>query len=844
MEFPKFIAFLSVLWFLATSAFAQCDSLFLGDDQTLCGGQTLLLDAGEGALTYLWNNGSTSQTIYVNEPGQYWCTVQIVDSNNMVINGNFNSGYTGFQSDYVHNPVSVYAEGTFAVTTSPALVHPNFAGCTDHTTGTGKMMVVNGAPIPDQNVWFMSLPVTPNTDYHYSGWFTSVHFDNPALLDLSINGVSIEQVSLSNATCYWQNFYAVWNSGENTSIELQIVNQNTVMNGNDFAIDDISLFEACIVTDTINITLAPDPIINLGPDTIVCEGNPLILEPGGPYSQYLWQNGSQEPTLEVTQSGLYWVIVTNEFGCTGIDSIEVEVAPVPDIALGNDTTLCEGDGLLLVPGNGYTSYTWQDNSTGSTYNVTVPGTYWVTVTNDYDCAASDTIHIDFASPPDIDLGNDTSACIGDELVLSPGPGYLTYTWQDNSTGPVYMVTQPGLYWVTVTNACAEDTDTIHISFYPSPEPDIGNDTILCNGQSLTLEPGSSFASYLWQDGSALPFLVVNTTGFYSVEVSNAFGCYQSDEVFIDFANPQIELGDSIIDCLGDTLWLDAGPGFETYLWQDGWDNREYPVTVTGTYQVSVSDTNNCPASDAVWIDFVQPPVFDLGGNQSICEGDTLILFAPPGNYTYYWNGIPGTDQYSVTQEGPCALTLVNACDSVTDEIYIAEVSIPEVDLGEDQVADAGAIIMLDAGPGYDDYLWQDGFNGQILEVTENSPHSEDGLFYVEVTLGPCKSSDSILIEFFNIWAPMVITPNGDGRNDLFLPDPERWQGIQEHHIMVFNRWGEQVWESSDFESGWDGRQNGKVVSDGTYYWILEAFYGNPEIKKILKGSLTVIGSAD
>jgi gliding motility-associated-like protein len=88
----------------------------------------------------------------------------------------------------------------------------------------------------------------------------------------------------------------------------------------------------------------------------------------------------------------------------------------------------------------------------------------------------------------------------------------------------------------------------------------------------------------------------------------------------------------------------------------------------------------------------------------------------------------------------------------------------------------------------------------------------------------------------------VITPNGDGSNDYFKPDQKCWQGINQHKMMVFNRWGEKIWESNDFEAGWDGKRNGRYVSDGTYYWILDVYYGPENLKQTLKGSLTVLGT--
>ncbi len=844
MQFIKILFFITLPLLLAQPAFSQCDSTFLGEDKVLCPGETVQLDAGNGAFTYLWNNGSTGQFITVNEAGKYWCTVEMIDSTNIVNNGFFTAGNIGFQSDYTYNPVSVYVEGTYAVTTNPHIVHPDFSNCGDHTTGTGKMMVVNGAPIANQKVWHETLPVTPNTDYHYSGWFTSVFWDNPAVLNLSINGSSIAQVNLTNATCLWQNFYALWNSGNNTSIDLQIVNQNTTMSGNDFAIDDISLFKVCILTDTIQVFAAPGPVVNLGNDTTICEGSTLILNPDSTFTGYLWQDGSVEPNYEVTETGLYWVLVTDFFGCTGGDSIQIDVAALPVIELGNDTALCDGQTLVLNPGSGYNSYVWQDNSTGSTYNVTSSGKYWVTVYGENDCSVSDTINVLFAPWPQIDLGNDTTLCEGEQLVLSANPGYDSYTWQNNSSGLSYTVTQPGLYWCIVSNSCSSDADSILINYSSLPDLNLGNDTVICNGEVLTLQPGSSYSSYQWQDGSIFPFLDVTSSGNYSVVVSNSFGCTTSDEIFVDVSSPQVELGGDSIHCEGDTVMLNAGPGFESYLWQDGSSAQFFDVTASGDYAVSVTDQYNCMASDSVSIGFIQAPVADLGEDKTFCAGDTLILQAPQGDYTYYWNGEPGSDKYYVTSQGNYSLAVVNPCDSAYDEIYVTVIAIPQVDLGEDQLAFPGETVQLDAGPGYNSYLWQNGYTGEILDIDANTVTPVDDIYYVEVSLGSCKSSDSVKVEFFDVAVPIVITPNGDGLNDIFRPYPGQWQGINQSHMEVFNRWGERVWESDDFESGWDGKQHGKVVADGTYFWLLEVFYGPQELKKILKGSLTVLGSQD
>jgi len=147
---------------------------------------------------------------------------------------------------------------------------------------------------------------------------------------------------------------------------------------------------------------------------------------------------------------------------------------------------------------------------------------------------------------------------------------------------------------------------------------------------------------------------------------------------------------------------------------------------------------------------------------------------------------------------------------------------------------------LDAGT-FQTYQWNNDpdLNSQYYSVTFDDINVKDSI-WVMVFNGFCENKDDIIIEILNVKVPNVFTPNGDGYNDKFQPIDDL-TGISNHKVMVFNRWGESIWESSNFNEGWDGKRNGQPVSDGTYYWILEVWYGKEDMKKIYKGSLTVLG---
>ncbi|MBL4754955.1 MAG: gliding motility-associated C-terminal domain-containing protein [Flavobacteriales bacterium] len=106
-------------------------------------------------------------------------------------------------------------------------------------------------------------------------------------------------------------------------------------------------------------------------------------------------------------------------------------------------------------------YLWQDNSTSPTFTVTQPGTYWVQLTNS--CGTTgDTVEVIPGALPTVELGNDTLLCAGDSLTLNAANTNSAYLWQDNSTNPTLDVTQPGTYWVGVTNICGVKPDTISV----------------------------------------------------------------------------------------------------------------------------------------------------------------------------------------------------------------------------------------------------------------------------------------------------------------------------------------------------------------------------------------------
>jgi hypothetical protein len=213
----------------------------------------------------------------------------------------------------------------------------------------------------------------------------------------------------------------------------------------------------------------------------------------------------------------------------------------------------------------------------------------------------------YTDSPGINLGPDFNLCPGVIHLLDAGSGYDSYLWQDGSTDQTFMVTEGGTFWVHAYLGSTMYADTIEIGYWPYPDPNLGNDTLLCPGNALFLEPPANFASYLWQNGSTLPFFIVSNEGLYWVTVTDVHGCTASDSIWVTYSDFEINLGMDTSICLCDSVLLDAGAGFFNYEWQDGSTDQCFLVVGAdfgvGSHEFSVTaiDSNNCVVSDTILI---------------------------------------------------------------------------------------------------------------------------------------------------------------------------------------------------------------------------------------------------
>lgn len=316
------------------------------DTVQVCGTSTTLTSSTvSGYSNLIWNDGSTNTSLNVTSSGDYWWQVT---GTSVVANGDFNntsSGTRGFTSSYTYKTSGcnncccgvLSLEGTYSINSNPNNLHTNFVSMGDHTTGTGNMLIVNGASTANVTVWTENINVQANTDYVFSVWVASVNAQAPAQLQFSINGIPLgSTIQASTTTGVWQYFTTTWNSGSNSgSLPIALVNQNIAASGNDFAIDDIVF--APVYRKNIHVVLNPIPVLSVTGPNSACgtyDITKAIVGYDPATYTYVVKNSSGTVitnTGAISQSGTYTITEQNKLtGCTSAAvQTTVNITPNP-----------------------------------------------------------------------------------------------------------------------------------------------------------------------------------------------------------------------------------------------------------------------------------------------------------------------------------------------------------------------------------------------------------------------------------------------------------------------------------------------------------------------------------
>jgi len=542
----------------------------------------------------------------------------------------------------------------------------------------------------------------------------------------------------------------------------------------------------CKDRDTVVVNSIAKPTPNVITDITTCANTNVTFDVSsfdngnGPFT-YKWDDNSTASTLTlngVTTNSTHWVDVTDNYGCTGRDSAKVIIQAGLNVVIAGapDTTVCAGTTVTLntqfTTAGGY-NFNWSTGETTESITATTTQNITLTVDDGNGCTGTDLIHVKVNPLPNMSLIPTTaSICSGEVAIIGHdyGTGY-TYQWTPANTSATIGTTVGGTFNIVVTdpNGCKADTDVV-VTSHPKPTVNLRNYIDTCMGSTVTLQDlsGQAGVTYNWTKTSTgntsiatTPSLQITSNDTYKLTVTDAFTCSNSDTVSANFRTmPVVNLNgglDTAIICAGEVKTLDAGNAGMSYLWlPTNATTKTISTSTSGIYAVEVSN-GICKDTDAVYVRVITLPTNVLS--------DTIR--ANKANYCF------------------------------AEELNGVEISA----VGSD-------------GINYN-YSWSP--NG---ETTQSINVTQSGTYSVTVSLDKCAVADKIsLIDYCptSIFIPNAFTPNDDNKNDVFKVSGAN---VKDFELLIFNRWGEQIYRTTDITQGWDGKVNGRKVQIDVYVWKL------------------------
>lgn len=604
------------------------------------------------------------------------------------------------------------------------------------------------------------------------------------------------------------------------------------------------------VTKIFNITSPPPLIVNINvAGAPVCQGNSVNLTSaingGSPSYLYSWSTGSNLSSITVTPTimpvTIYSLTVTDSQGCTAVKSVSITVNPIPSITVTPaNQTICSGK-TATVSLSGAQNYTTNPGAiTLSTFTVSPTSTtvYTVTGTTPFGCVGTKRDTIKVTAPPTIfSYVSSNTVCLGSVITFSNSGG-SSYTLSPSSlTGNLINIAPSSLgttiFTVSGTGpfGCIS-TKTVGISTFSLPVVTISpSNTTICSGKSVLLT-ASGASSYTWAgSGIVSNSISVSPTAntIYSVIGRSTNGCENSASSSVSvLPQPIVSINSPSTNvCFGYTMTV-AASGANNYQWSTGATTNTILIQPFSASVYSVIGKNGGMCSDTAFLSITVLPLPSVSSSVSqtlACVGQTVGLYATGNAVQYYWQ--PNTligPTHTVQVVAPTTYTVYgqgsNGCYFFCTSFVDVQAGNAVMPVATPSAVCLGDSAVLSVVGGYVP-AWN---NNPVPNTLIVSPLVQTSYTISATDLAGCVS-DVVFNVGINANCDMIIyngfTPNGDGINDFLTID--NIEKFPQNKVFIYNRWGNKVFSTSGYNNlsnNWDGKLDGKLVTTGTYFYIV------------------------
>jgi len=683
-------------------------------------------------------------------------------------------------------------------------------------------------------------------------------------------------LTASGATTYSWSPAANLSSGTGASVDANPVTTTTyTVTGTSGTCKDESIVIVNVDNPiTVSTLASPEAICTGASSNLIASGATTYQwTPGTSLSGTVGESVTASPAVTSTYT------VTGITGtCSSIDTVIIKVNSINVSIAASANSICEGQSADMVA-SGADSYSWSPATNLSSTNsasviASPPTTTTYTVIGTSANCSQETVLIINVSPSIIVNVNSSSLtiCSGSSALLEAN-GATVYSWSPSSTlnnnNSASVTASPSVtttYTVTGTSGACVNSNSVIVEVLPELSISlIANETVVCNGAS-TIISASGADTYQWQPASSLSATTGNTitatpTSTISYTVTGTQGaCVDEAEILITVTNINLTVSASESQiCAGSSSVLQAN-GASTYEWSptttlssaSGSGTQASPLLTT-TYTVTGSNGSCAKVSEVVVEVINSPDLANAGNDQTICGDETNLNGIVPTFGTGSWSLLSGGGLFSDASSATSFISglsvgvnvlewrVDNACGTTSDQVTIVSSGSPDINAGADVSIVSGSSTMLQATSNGSSYQWTPVTslnNPSVLNPTA-SPVATTTYTLLVTNNNGCISTDFVVVsvEYENvIFVPDIFSPNQDGQNDILFV---RGKNIVELDFILYDRWGEKVFQTSSTTNGWDGTFRGAPMNSAVFVYYLKAKFSNGETINE-KGNISLI----